>query len=124
MWLFIMKKKKGKMKMNNIQRIELETKGIKLTQEELTIYLEENGLEPNLDYQASNPESQRAVYTTTLSILESLANNPENYRNVKMDDMSVSQFAENIQKRIYHLVRKIRSMETDTRSNDTFMLYQ
>lgn len=110
--------------MNNIQRIELETKGIKLTQEELTIYLEENGLEPNLDYQASNPESQRAVYTTTLSILESLANNPENYRNVKMDDMSVSQFAENIQKRIYHLVRKIRSMETDTRSNDTFMLYQ
>ncbi|GKV65592.1 MULTISPECIES: hypothetical protein [unclassified Sporosarcina] len=109
--------------MNNMERIKLETKGIQLTDDELKIYLQENGLEPLSEYKASNLESQKAVYTTTLSILESLANNPENYKNIKMDDLSVSQFSENIQKRIYHLTRKIRTMKTETKSTDTFMLY-
>lgn len=109
--------------MNNKERIKLEIKSIQLTDDELNIYLQENGLDPLSEYQASNLESQKAVYTTTLSILESLANNPENYKNIKMDDLSVSQFSENIQKRIYHLTRKIRAMKTESKNSDTFMLY-
>jgi len=109
--------------MNNLQRIEMETKGINLSQAELIIYLEENGLAPHVAYEASNTDSQRAIYSTTLSILESLANNPENYKNIKMDDMSVSQFSENIQRRISHLVKKVRTMSIEKQSNSTFMLY-
>lgn len=110
--------------MNNLQRIEMETKGIKLTQQELIIYLKENGLDPHAEYQADNLTSQKAVYSTALSILESLANNPENFKHIKMDDMTVSQFAENLQKRIYHLTRKIRNFKTETRDSDVFILFK
>lgn len=108
--------------MNNLQRIEMETKGIKLSQQELIVYLKENGLEPHTEYLAS-PESQKSIYATSLSILESLANNPENFQNIKMDDMTVSQFSENISRRISHLTQKVRSMQTTSRTSDTFMLF-
>lgn len=110
--------------MNNLQRIEMETKGIKLTQNELIVYLRENGLSPHEDYQAENQLSQRAINSTALAILESLANNPENYKNIKMDDMSVTQFSENIQRRINHLTRKVRSMGTQAKVSDIFLLYK
>lgn len=109
--------------MNNLQRIEMETKGIKLTQQELVVYLQENGLDPHASYEADNRVSQKAVYSTALSILESLANNPENFKHIKMDDMSVSEFSENLQRRINHLTRKIRLFKTETRDSDVFMLF-
>lgn len=109
--------------MNNLQRIEMETKGIKLTQQELIIYLQENGLNPHEPYHADNLVSQKAVYTTALSILESLANDPENFKNIKMDDMSVDSFSESIHRRINHLTRKIRTFKTETRDSDVFMLF-
>lgn len=109
--------------MNNLQRIEMETKGIKLTQQELIIYLKENGLDPHTPYQADNLVSQKAVYSTALSILESLANNPENFKNIKMDDMSVDSFSESIHRRINYLTRKIRTFKTETRDTDTFILF-
>lgn len=109
--------------MNNLQRLEMETKGIELTQQELIIYLQENGLEPHEQYNALSPSSKRSIYQTALSILESLANNPELMKNIKMDDMTVSEFHENLMTRIDQLERKIRTMKTDTTSTDVFMLY-
>lgn len=109
--------------MNNLQRVEMEVKGIKLTQQELIVYLEENGLSPHTEYQADNQDSVRAIYATSLSILESLANVPENFKNIKMDEMSISQFSENINRRINHLTQKVRSMQKTPRTTDTFMLF-
>lgn len=43
-------------------------------------------------------------------------------KNYKQDDISVSQFAENIQSRIDQLERKIRTMKTDDETN-FFMLF-
>jgi toxin secretion/phage lysis holin len=105
-----------------LQRIEMETKGIQLTQQELIIYLQENGLNPHDPYQADNANSQKAVYSTALSILESLANNPENFKLIKMKNMKVSQFSENLQRRINHLTCKVRRFKTK-KDTDTFMLF-
>lgn len=102
----------------------METKGIKLTQQELIIYLKENGLDPHAPYEADNRNSQKAVYSTALSILESLANNPENFKNIKMDDMSVDSFSESIHRRINYLTRKIRTFKVDVRDTDTFILFR
>ncbi|WP_328007488.1 hypothetical protein [Heyndrickxia sporothermodurans] len=41
--------------MNNLQRLQLETKGINLDQSELTIYLQENDLQPFDEYSPSRP---------------------------------------------------------------------
>ncbi|HJF32220.1 MAG TPA: hypothetical protein K8V56_10680 [Sporosarcina psychrophila] len=109
--------------MQNIQRIELETKGIQLSQQELIVYLNENGLSPHESYQADSLVSQKAIHQTALSILESIANNPENFKNIKMDDMSVENFSESIHRRINYLTRKIRSMKTDVKNTDVFMFY-
>ena len=107
--------------MNNIQRLQMETKGIELEQKELIIYLQENGLMSNDEY---NPTNKKAIYQTALSVLESIANNPELMKNIKMDDMSVSQFHENLQARIDQMYKTIRQMKTDQSSNsDVFMLY-
>ncbi|MER2262214.1 MAG: hypothetical protein ABS934_09360 [Psychrobacillus sp.] len=107
--------------MNNIQRLQMETKGIELEQKELIIYLQENGLMPNDEY---NPANKKAIYQTALSVLESIANNPELMKNIKLDDMSVSQFHENLQARIDQMYKTIRQMKTIQSSNsDVFMLY-
>lgn len=110
--------------MNNLQRLEMETKGIDLSQNELIIYLQENGLQPHEDYNATSADSKKAIYQTALSILESIANNPEMMRNVKIDDMTVSEFHENLMSRIDQLTRKVKQMKSDNSSNsDIFMLF-
>lgn len=110
--------------MNNIQRLKMETKGIELDQQELIIYLQENGLKPHDEYNATSLNNKKSIYQTALSVLESVANNPELMKNIKMDDMSVSQFYENLQSRIDQLYKTIRQMKTDQSSNsDIFMLY-
>lgn len=112
--------------MNNLQRLELETQGISLTQNELSIYLEEVGLNPTTAYEPSNQSNKIQIYQAALSILESIANNPTLMKSVKLDDMTVSDFADSIQSRIDQLERKVRTMKQEVQSaNETnfFMLF-
>jgi hypothetical protein len=67
---------KGDEEMNNLQRLELETKGIQLSQDELTVYLQENNLQPFNEYNPQSATTKKNIYRSALSILESIANNP------------------------------------------------
>ncbi|WP_136606441.1 hypothetical protein [Paenibacillus dokdonensis] len=112
--------------MKYIERLQLETKGITLTPDELSIYLAEEGVtNPEADYDASLTGDKRKIYAAALSILNSVANNPLLMKSYKEDDISVSAFADSIQNRIEQLERKIRTMsinESESKSN-TFMLF-
>ena len=109
--------------MTNLERLKLETKGINLSQDELFIYLMESDLTPQDEYNATSSTAKRNIYRSALSILESIANNPTSMKDYKEDDISVSDFAENIQSRIDQLERKIRTMKTDDETN-FFMLFK
>lgn len=111
--------------MNNMQRLQMEIKGITFTEDELSIYLAENDLIPNDAYIPTSNNNKKAIYSTALSVLESLANNPEMMKNIKIDDMTVSEFHENLMKRIDQLESKIRNMPIDDsgNGNSIFMLY-
>jgi len=109
--------------MNNLQRLQLETKGINLEQNELMVYLAENGLEAHAEYNPQSMTDKRAIYSTALSMLESVANNPTTMKAIKIDDMTVSEFHENLMKRIDQLTYKVRTMRTDNSNPDVFMLY-
>ncbi|MBU9720541.1 MULTISPECIES: DUF6706 family protein [Bacillaceae] len=106
--------------MTNLQRLEMEIKGINLSQNELQVYLLESNLTPHTEY---NPESKKAIYQSALSILESIANQPSLMKSYKYDDMTVSDFAEHIQSRIDQLERKIRQMKTSEEDTSFFMLF-
>ncbi|MEC1723128.1 hypothetical protein [Schinkia azotoformans] len=108
--------------MTNLQRLLLEVKGINLQQDELSIYLQENGLQPHDEYIPSSQANKRNIYRTALSILESIANNPSTMKNYKMDDTTISDFADNIQNRIDQLERKIRTMPIDEQSDSNFFM--
>ncbi|KMY50542.1 hypothetical protein [Peribacillus loiseleuriae] len=112
--------------MNNLQRLELETKGIKLEQEELSIYLQENDLEPFVEYNPQSATSKKNIYRAALSVLESIANDVSRMKSVKLDDMTVSDFSDSIQSRIDQLERKIRQLKTDDQlqnESSFFMLF-
>lgn len=112
--------------MNNLQRLEMETKGIKLDQSELTVYLQENDLQPFTVYNPQSATNKRNIYRSALSVLESIANSPKTLKNIKHDDMTVSDFATNIQNRIDQLEYKIRTLKTDEQAqlnSNTFMLF-
>lgn len=102
--------------MTNIERLQMETKGITLTPEELEIYLQENGLASNTDYNPASNTNKRNILKTALAILESIANQPELMKNYKQDDLSISQFHENLQSRIDQLERKIREIPNDEKT--------
>ena len=112
--------------MNNIERLQLEIKDISLTEEEIAIYLQENSLQPYEEYNPSSASNKRDIFRTTLSILESIANNPATMKNYKKDDITISQFSENIQNRIEQLQRKIRQMSIaeDNQESNFFMLFK
>lgn len=99
--------------MNNIERLKMETRGIDSTPEELEIYLMENDLTSTTEYDATSNTNLKNIYKTALSILESIANDPSNFKNYKTEDISVSMFSKNIQERIDYLNRKIRMMPDD-----------
>lgn len=99
--------------MNNVQRLELETKGIKLEQSELAIYLQENDLEPFVEYNPQSATNKKNIYGAALSALESIANNPSILKSYKLEDMTVSDFADALMSRIDQLERKIRTLKTD-----------
>ncbi|WP_409174827.1 hypothetical protein [Brevibacillus fortis] len=112
--------------MTNLQRLEMEIEGISLTQEHLRVYLAENGLISTNEYLSTSNTNKRSIYKSALSILESIANNPMLMKNYKLDDMTVSAFAENLQSRIDQLERKIRQMQNDDGNGESsyFMLFQ
>lgn len=103
--------------MKNLDRLKMEVKGIDFTDTELEIYMQENGLNPNEEYNPSSNTNKKNILKTALSILESVANNIDLMRNFKMEDMTISQFSENLQNRIDALDRKIRMIKDD---NDTY----
>ena len=114
--------------MTNQERLLMEIKGITLTTDEIAVYLQENGLDPNTQYDASNKATTRMIYETALSILESIANQPQLMKNYTSDDQTVSQFHENLTARIDQLEDKIRKMkiEEDKAANQNgsfFMLF-
>lgn len=111
--------------MTNQERLQMEI-GIAIPTNELSIYLAEEGLTDTATYDPSSPATKRKIYSSALSVLQSLANNPKNMKAYKQDDISVSDFAESIQNRIDQLERKIRQMaySDDTNANkSTFMLF-
>ncbi|ABO48920.1 conserved hypothetical protein [Desulforamulus reducens MI-1] len=99
--------------MTNIERLNLEIKGIDLTIDELSIYLQEQNLESNIEYNPTSNTNKRNILKTALAILESIANQPQLMKSYKQDDITVSQFHENLQSRIDQLERKIREIPND-----------
>lgn len=111
--------------MLNSERLTMEI-GITIPEEQLTVYLAEEGINGSDNYEPSSQANKRKIYSAALAVLNSIANNPNNMKAYKEDDISISEFAENIQSRIEQLERKIRMMSvTDTESNysNTFMLF-
>lgn len=112
--------------MNNLQRLELEVKNVKLEQDELSIYLQENNLQPFDEYNPQSATNKKCIYQSALSVLESIANDVTRMKAVKVDDMTVSDFSDSIQSRIDQLERKIRTLKTDEQlqnESNFFMLF-
>lgn len=112
--------------MTNQERLNMEIKGITLTPDEINVYLAENGLNPNDTYNPTDKAQTRMIYETALSILESIANQPQLMKNYTSDDQTVSQFHENLMARIDQLENKIRKMKIEeskaANSNGSFFM--
>jgi len=112
--------------MTNLDRLKMETKGFDYPDTELSIYLQENGLDPNAEYIPTSNTNKRAITATALSMLESLGNNPQLFRDYKFDDETVSGFGDRLQARIDQLSRNLRMMSVSddvSSSGSTFMLF-
>ena len=108
--------------LNNIERLLLEIQGIDLLPEEGVIHLAESGLVAADIYDPSSRTAKRAILKTALSILESVANNPTLMRTYKADDITITDFATNLQNRIDQLERKIRQMSTNDNGDSSFFM--
>jgi len=105
--------------MTYLDRIKLELQDISFSDEELTILAQENGISnPALEYDPTSNTAKRAIYSTVLSVLEAIANNPNLMKNYKNEDISIMDFAESIQNRISQLERKIRLLPADDVSDN------
>lgn len=100
--------------MTNLERLQLEIKGIDLTPAEYDIYLAESNLSAHIDYNPTSNTNKRNILKAALNILESIANNPALMKNYKQDDISVSDFHENLMARINHLQNKIAQIPDDS----------
>lgn len=92
----------------------------------LSIYLQENDLQPFEEYNPQSATNKKSIYQSALSVLESIANDVTKMKSVKLDDMTVSDFSESIQSRIDQLERKIRTLKTDEQignESSFFMLF-
>ena len=99
--------------MDNITRLKMATEGVQLEDEKLIIYLEENALVSTNEYVPASSTNKKLIYKTALSILEDIANSPSTMKNFKSDDISISNFGENLQSRINQLEKKIRQIPND-----------
>lgn len=109
----------------NLERLNIELPDTKKLSIELDIFLLENDLDPAGTYDPTSNTDKKKIYQTALSVLESIANNTNNYKNYKSEDITVSMFQKNIQDRIDYLNRKIRTMIDDdfTSENDATFVY-
>jgi len=109
----------GGIYMTYLDRIKLELQDITFTDTELTVLAQENGISnPALEYDPTSNTAKRAIYSTVLSVLEAIANNPNLMKNYKNEDISIMDFAESIQNRIAQLERKIRLLPADDVSDN------
>lgn len=112
--------------MNNLERLKLEI-SFDFPVETLKIYLQENGLEPEAEYTATN-SSKKAVYTTVLQVLKNVSQDIRLMKNYKTDDLSVTDFHENLMQRIDNLERDLRMMsvsdESSNSNSSVFMLFR
>lgn len=99
--------------MTNLERLKLEVEGIDFPDEKLAIYLQENDLQPQEEYNPASNSSRRKIYETAVATLNALANNPALLKDYKQDDMTISNFSKNLQNRIEQLQNQIRTMPTD-----------
>lgn len=99
--------------MTNIDRLKMEIEGISQTDDQLNIYLQENELTPTDEYSPTSKTNKKNILRTALSILESIANNPNLMKEYKTDDITISQFSDNLNNRIDSLDRKIRLIPDD-----------
>lgn len=110
----------------NLDRLQMEVQGIELQPAEAEVYLAEAGLVSTDQYNPSSVVNKRAILSTALSILSSLANNPTLMRQVKSEDITISHFADSLQSRIDQLDRRIRQLSTSDQTADSsyFMLFR
>ncbi|MEN6351419.1 MAG: hypothetical protein ABFD08_18760 [Syntrophomonas sp.] len=67
--------------MTNKDRLLEEVKNITHSNEIISVYLLESGLNGDSDYNPTSKSSLKHVYKTTVSILESIANDPVKDKN-------------------------------------------
>jgi len=99
--------------MNNLERLKMEISDISYTDEELSVFLLENELGSTAEYNPESNTNKKNILKTALSILEAIANNPQLMKSYKTEDISVTEFSENLQSRIDQLERKIRMLPDD-----------
>lgn len=99
--------------MTNLERLKISIEGIQLEDEKLKIYLLENDLEGDFQYNPKSSSEKKNILKASLSVLEEIANNPQLMREYKTEDMSISRFSRNLQMRIEYLQRKIKLMAND-----------
>lgn len=113
--------------MDNLSRLKMEVPESQIADDQLSIYLLEQSLSPTMEYVPDSKANQIGIYQAALSILNSIANSPVLMRSYKTDDITVSEFSDNIQSRIDQLDSKIRKLNAEfTRSqskSNTFFLY-
>lgn len=98
---------------SNLDRLKMEIKSIQMNDTELTIYLNEAGLFATDEYNPSDKGNTIKIYESALGILESVANDTNLMKTYKMDDISVSNFHEQLMKRIDQLSDKIIKLKRD-----------
>ena len=113
--------------MTNLERLQIEIQDVTLDENIAKVYLQENSLSPDDAYNPESSINKRNILKATLSVLESIANNPATMKNYKKDDITISQFSENIQNRLDQLERKIRQMganDSINQESNYFMLFR
>ena len=100
-------------KITNLERLKMEVQGIDFDDDILIVYLMENDLTHNDEYDPTSNTNKKAIYQTAVNVLESLANNPQMMKNYKTDDISITHFHTNLLNQIDNLNRKIRTMQND-----------
>lgn len=94
---------------SNLTRLELALGNKKyLTDEQYATLLTENGLEPNLTYNAT-PENKYRLLTTELDVLNTLANNIDMFRKVETEFSNTTDASKALFERIHKLEKEIAS---------------
>lgn len=99
--------------MTNLERLKMEISDISYTDDQLSVFLLENELAGIAEYNPQSNTNKKNILKTALSILEAIANNPQLMKSYKTEDISVTEFSENLQSRIDQLERKIRILPDD-----------